>query len=130
MTPSRPTLDQVMGGAMQRQVATTLAVAALCVLLARCSAGREVQLDVQFQPGTSAQAASSVLHHCGRSSTVWRIDTPFANSAGGLTGGIFTHSGSVTDPAIKALLTCLNRSSSVASVRKNLLSLRHPASGN
>ncbi len=121
-----PTLDDVSGKPKLRNRVTALVVATLGIVLAGCSAGHWVLLDVHFQPGTSSRTASSVLHYCGRGSTVWRIDTPFGTDNGTLAGGIWTHSGSTTDPAIQAILTCLNGTSSVTSVTKGLLSLRPP----
>jgi hypothetical protein len=73
-------------------------------------------LDVHFRPGTSPQAASSLLNQCGHSSIVTRIDTPFVNNAGGLTAEVWTTSGSLGDPTTRSLLMCLNRSSLVVSV--------------
>ena len=55
--------------------AIALIVAVLSMTLSGCSGGKLVLVAVAFQPGTVSGTASSVLHHCGQSSTVRRIDT-------------------------------------------------------
>ena len=95
--------------------ALALIVAVLSMTLSGCSAGKLVLVAVAFQPGTVSGTASSVLHQCGQSSTVRRIET-FKRVEGNIGAEIYTNADSVTDPAIKSVLSCLRRSSAVESV--------------
>lgn len=97
-------------------------IAGLSVLLSGCSNGHEVFVEVTFQPGTTSAVATSVALGCGHDPTVWRIDRPSPAADDALSVGLWTHAASPSDPAIQAILECLDRIGVVVSASTSLLS--------